>query len=41
MGESCKQSMYMHKTNPNEIKKLINKLESKKSPGFDELSGKF
>ena len=41
MGESCKQSMYMHKTNSNEIQKLINKLDSKKSPGFDELSGKF
>ena len=41
MGESCKQSMYMHKTNSKEIQKLINKLDSKKSPGFDELSGKF
>ena len=41
MGESCKQSMYMHKTNSTEIKKLITNLDSKKSPGFDELSAKF
>ena len=41
MGESCKQSMYMHKTTANEVKKLLNRLDSKKSPGFDELSAKF
>ena len=41
MGESCKQSMYMHKTNSTEIEKLISNLDSKKSPGFDELSAKF
>ena len=41
MGESCKQSMYMHKTNSAEIEKLISNLDSKKSPGFDELSAKF
>ena len=31
MGESKKQSMYMFKTNPNEIYKLINKLKNKKN----------
>ena len=41
MGESCKQSIYMHKTNSTEIEKLISNLDSKKSPGFDELSAKF
>ena len=41
MGDSCKQSMYMHKTNSAEIEKLISNLDSKKSPGFDELSAKF
>ena len=41
MGESTKQSMYMHKTNQIEIRKLIDRLDSKKSPGFDELSAKF
>ena len=41
MGESCKQSMYMHKTNSTEIEKLISNLDCKKSPGFDELSAKF
>ena len=41
MGENYKQSMYMHKTTADEVKKLLNKLDSKKSPGFDELSGKF
>ena len=37
MSEIYKQSMYMHKTTANEVKKLLNKLDSKKSPGFDEL----
>ena len=41
MGESNKQSMYMFKTNPNEVYKLINKLKNKKSSGFDDLSAKF
>ena len=41
MGKSCKQSMYMHKTNSTEIEKLISNLDCKKSPGFDELSAKF
>ena len=41
MGESCQQSMFLHKTTTIEVKKLLNKLENKKSPGFDELSGKF
>ena len=41
MGEGCNKSMYMHKTNPTEIKKLISNLDSKKSAGFDELSAKF
>ena len=41
MGNSCKQSMYMHKTNPDEIKKLISNLDSKKSPGYDELTANF
>ena len=31
----------MHSTNKIEIKKLIDRLENKKSPGFDELSAKF
>merc|ERR1712240_358922 len=41
MGESNEQSMYMFKTNSNEIYKLINKLKNKKSSGFDELSARF
>ena len=41
MGESNKQSMYMFKTNPNEIFKLIKNLKNKKSSGFDEISAKF
>ncbi|MCP4485710.1 MAG: reverse transcriptase family protein, partial [Flavobacteriaceae bacterium] len=41
MGESKKQSMYMFKTNPNEIYKLINKLKNKKSSGFDDFSPNF
>merc|ERR1712240_825778 len=41
MGESNKQSMYMFKTNPNEIYKLIKNLKNKKSSGFDEISAKF
>ena len=41
MGEGTKQSMYLFKTNPNEVKKLISKLNNKKSSGFDELSAKF
>ena len=41
MGEGNQQSMYLFKTNPNEIKKLINKLNDKKSSGYDELSAKF
>ena len=41
MGESNKQSMYMFKTNPVEIDKLINKLNIKKSCGSDDLSAKF
>ena len=41
MGESNKQSMYMFKTNPSEVFKLINKLKNKKSSGFDELSARF
>ncbi len=41
MGESKKQSMYMFKTNPNEIYNLINKLKNKKSSGFDDFSPKF
>ena len=41
MGESNKQSMYMFKTNPSEVYKLINKLKNKKSSRFDELSARF
>ena len=41
MEEGNKQSMYMFKTNPNEVSKLISKLNNKKSSGFDELSAKF
>ena len=41
MGESNKQSMFMFKTNPNEIFKLIKNLKNKKSSGFDEISAKF
>ena len=41
MGESNKQSMYLFKTSPNEVYKLINKLKNKKLSGFDELSAKF
>ena len=41
MGEGNQQSMYLFKTNSNEIKKLINKLNNKKSSGYDELSAKF
>ena len=41
MGDSNKQSMYMFKTNSNEIYKLISKLNDKKSSGYDELSAKF
>ena len=41
MGESNKQSMYMFKTNSNEVFKLINNLKDKISSGFDELSAKF
>ena len=41
MGEGNQQSMYLFKTNPNEIKKLISKLNNKKSSGYDELSAKF
>ena len=38
MGEGTKQSMYLSKTNPNEVKKLISILNNKKSYGFDKLS---
>ena len=41
MGNTQTQSMYMQNTNSNEINKLINKLDSKKSSGIDELSAKF
>ena len=41
MGESYKQSMYLHKTNSDEIMKLISNLDSKKSPGYDELTATF
>ena len=33
--------MYLFKTNPNEVKKLISKINNKKSSGFDEISAKF
>ena len=41
MGESSRQSMRLHETNPNEVQKLIENLKMKKSAGFDELSAKF
>ena len=41
MEKSYTHSMYMQETNSNEVNKLIDKLDSKKSPGFDELSAKF
>ena len=41
MGEGNQQSMYLFKTNPNEIKKLISKLNNKKSSGYDDFSAKF
>ena len=41
MGESNKHSMYMFKTNSNEVSKLISNLKNKKSSGFDEISAKF
>ena len=41
MEKTYTHSMYMQNTNPDEIIKLINKLDSKKSPGFDELSAIF
>ena len=41
MEKTYTHSMYMQNTNPDEIIKLINKLDSKKSPGFDEISAKF
>ena len=41
MKEKQNQSMYMHKTNSNEIINLINKLDTKKASGHDEFSAKF
>ena len=41
MGKENQQSMYMFKTNPFEVSKLISKLNNKKSSGFDDLSAKF
>ena len=41
MGEKSDQSMYMHKTNPDEVRKIIEKLKDKKSCGYDELSARF
>ena len=41
MEKTYTHSMYMQNTNPDEVIKLINKLDSKKSPGFDEISAKF
>ena len=41
MGENAIHSMYLHKTNPNEVSKIIGNLNTKKSSGFDELSARF
>ena len=41
LGEQSNQSMYMRKTNTQEVLDLISKLESKKSSGHDGLSSKF
>lgn len=41
MEESSNQSMFLFKTNENEIEKLINKLNNKKSSRSDDLSAKF
>ena len=41
MGENAIHSMYLHKTNPNEVLKIIGNLNTKKSSGFDELSARF
>ena len=41
LGKENQQSMYMFKTNSNEVSKLISKLNNKKSSGFDDLSAKF
>ena len=41
MGENAIHSMYLHKTNPNEVSKIIGNLDTKNSSGFDELSARF
>ena len=41
MGENSIHSMYLHKTNPNEISKILGNLNNRKSSGSDELSARF
>lgn len=41
MDEAQTQSFYLFKTNESEVEKLLEKIKSEKSPGYDELSPKF
>ena len=41
MDNAQTQSFYLFKTNVNEVEKLLEKIKSNKSPGYDDLTPKF